>query len=65
MANLGFGVDPASSLDRAVLGTELALSPFAVKEAAKFGPTAQRILNLGLSIKAKCSSLYNIFNSLL
>jgi hypothetical protein len=49
MANLGFGVDPASSLDRAVLGTELALSPFAVKEAAKFGPTAQRILNLGLS----------------
>jgi len=44
-----FGVDPESSLDRATLGAELALAPELVKQSAKFGPTAQRILNLGLS----------------
>jgi hypothetical protein len=44
-----FGVDPESSLDRATLGAELAFAPELVKQSAKFGPTAQRILNLGLS----------------
>lgn len=48
-ANLGFGVDPASGLDRAILGTEAALAPLAVKEAAKFGPRVQQIMNLGLT----------------
>jgi hypothetical protein len=45
----GFGFDPESSLERATLGAELAFAPELVKQSAKFGPTAQRILNLGLS----------------
>lgn len=46
--NVGLGVDPTSSLDRAAIGAELALAPELVRQSARFGPTTQRILNLGL-----------------
>jgi len=45
------GIDPTSAIDRTALGAELAFAPELVRQSAKFGPTAQRILNLGLSPK--------------
>ena len=45
----GFGVDPTSAIDRATLATEAAFAPKLVKQAAKFSPAVQRVLNLGLS----------------
>jgi hypothetical protein len=45
----GFGVDPTQTLDRVGVEAELALAPELVKQSAKFGPAAQRILNFGLS----------------
>jgi hypothetical protein len=49
----GFGVDPKSSLDRAILGTELAAAPALVKQSSKIAsnPLLRRFLNLGLSPK--------------
>jgi len=49
----GFGVDPKSSLDRAILGTELAAAPALVKQSSKIAsnPLLKRFLNLGLSPK--------------
>ena len=47
--NLGFGVDPRSSIDRASIAAEAAFAPALVKQAAKLGPVGQRIANLGLS----------------
>jgi hypothetical protein len=47
--NLGLGVDPTSSIDRASIAAEAAFAPQLVKQAAKFGPVAQRFFNLGLS----------------
>ena len=49
----GFGVDPKSSLDRAILGTELAAAPELVKQSSKIAsnPLLKRFLNLGLSPK--------------
>jgi hypothetical protein len=47
--NLGFGVDPTSAIDRASIAAETAFAPQLVKQAAKFGPVAQRFFNLGLS----------------
>jgi hypothetical protein len=45
----GFGVDPTQTLDRVGIEAEAALAPELVKQSAKFGPAAQRILNFGLS----------------
>ena len=45
------GIDPTSAIDRTALGAELAFAPELVRQSAKFGPTTQRILNLGLSPK--------------
>ena len=47
--NLGLGVDPTSAIDRASIAAEAAFAPGLVKQAAKFGPVAQRFFNLGLS----------------
>jgi len=47
--NLGFGVDPRSSIDRASIAAEAAFAPALVKQAAKLGSVGQRIANLGLS----------------
>ena len=47
--NLGFGVDPRSSIDRAGIAAEAAFAPALVKQAAKLGSVGQRIANLGLS----------------
>ena len=47
----GFGVDPTSSIDRAGVAAEAAFAPALVKQAAKFGPVAQKIFNLGASPK--------------
>ena len=47
--NLGLGVDPTSAIDRASIAAEAAFAPQLVKQAAKFGPVAQRFFNLGLS----------------
>ena len=47
--NLGLGVDPTSAIDRAGIAAEAAFAPALVKQAAKFGPVAQRFFNLGLS----------------
>ena len=49
VANLGFGVDPTSAIDRASIAAEAAFAPQLVKQSAKFGPVAQRFFNLGLS----------------
>ena len=46
--NVGLGVDPKETIDRVGIEAELALAPELVKQSARFGPTAQRILNLGL-----------------
>ena len=47
----GFGVDPESSLDRTILGTELAAAPALVKQSSRItsNPLLRRALNLGLS----------------
>ena len=47
----GFGIDPESSLDRAILGTELAAAPALVKQSSRIAsnPLLRRFLNLGLS----------------
>jgi len=47
----GFGMDPKSSIDRSILGTELAFAPSLVKQSAKFRPAIQKLLNFGLSPK--------------
>ena len=47
--NLGLGVDPRSSIDRASIAAEAAFAPALVKQAAKLGSVGQRIANLGLS----------------
>ena len=47
--NLGLGVDPTSSIDRASIAAEAAFAPQLVKQSAKFGPVAQRFFNLGLT----------------
>jgi len=47
----GFGIDLKSSIDRSILGTELALAPSLVKQSAKFRPAIQKLLNFGLSPK--------------
>jgi len=47
--NLGLGVDPTSSIDRASIAAEAAFAPQLVKQSAKFGPVAQRFFNLGLN----------------
>ena len=47
--NLGLGVDPTSAIDRAGIAAEAAFAPALVKQAAKFGPVAQKFFNLGLS----------------
>ena len=47
--NLGLGVDPRSSIDRASIAAEAAFAPALVKQAAKLGPVGQRIANLGLT----------------
>ena len=47
----GFGIDPESSLDRTILGTELAAAPALVKQSSRIAsnPLLRRFLNLGLS----------------
>ena len=47
----GFGIDPESSLDRTILGTELAAAPSLVKQSSRItsNPLLRRALNLGLS----------------
>ena len=47
----GFGIDPESSLDRTILGTELAAAPALVKQSSRIAsnPLLRRALNLGLS----------------
>ena len=47
----GFGIDPESSLDRTILGTELAAAPALVKQSSRItsNPLLRRALNLGLS----------------
>ena len=47
----GFGIDPKSSLDRTILGTELAAAPALVKQSSRItsNPLLRRALNLGLS----------------
>ena len=47
----GFGIDPESSLDRTILGTELAAAPALVKQSSRIAsnPLLRRVLNLGLS----------------
>jgi hypothetical protein len=47
----GFGIDPESSLDRTILGTELAAAPALVKQSSRItsNPLLRRVLNLGLS----------------
>jgi hypothetical protein len=47
----GFGMDPKSSIDRSILGAELAFAPSLVKQSAKFRPAIQKLLNFGLSPK--------------
>jgi hypothetical protein len=47
----GLGVDPTSAIDRAGIAAEAAFAPALVKQAAKFGPVAQKIFNLGASPK--------------
>ena len=47
----GFGFDPKSSIDRSILGAELAFAPSLVKQSAKFRPAIQKLLNFGLSPK--------------
>ena len=49
LLNLGFGVDPRSSIDRASIAAEAAFAPALVQQAAKLGSVGQRIANLGLS----------------
>jgi len=49
--NLGLGVDPTSAIDRASIAAEAAFAPALVKQAAKLGPTGQRVANLFLSPK--------------
>ncbi len=41
--------DPTSAIDRAGVAAEAAFAPALVKQAAKFGPVAQRIFNLGFN----------------
>ena len=45
----GFGMNPKSSIDRSILGAELAFAPRLVKQSAKFRPAIQKLLNFGLS----------------
>ena len=47
----GFGIDPESSLDRTILGTELAAAPALVKQSSRItsNPLLRSVLNLGLS----------------
>jgi hypothetical protein len=47
--NTILGVDPTSAIDRASIAAETAFAPQLVKQAAKFGPVAERFFNLGLS----------------
>jgi len=47
----GFGIDLKSSIDRSILGAELAFAPSLVKQSAKFRPAIQKLLNFGLSPK--------------
>ena len=47
----GFRMDPKSSIDRSILGAELAFAPSLVKQSAKFRPAIQKLLNFGLSPK--------------
>ena len=49
--NAAFGVDPTSAVDRASIAAEAAFAPQLVKQAAKLGPTGQRVANLFLSPK--------------
>jgi len=47
--NAILGVDPTSAVDRASIAAETAFAPQLVKQAAKFGPVAQKFFNLGFS----------------